>query len=65
MCVVAVVVSLLLVSPVCPRNMVREAFKIENSAKRDTRPLKDCDLKHKCSLGGIPKDHLVEKNLSV
>ena len=32
-----------------------------NSAKHDTRPLKGCDLTHKCSLRGIPKDHLVEK----
>ena len=39
--------------------------KQKNSAKRDTRPLKGRDLNHKCSLGGIPKDHLVEKKWSV
>ena len=37
----------------------------KNSAKRDTQPLNGHDLTHKCSLGGIPRDHLVEKILRV
>ena len=37
----------------------------KNSAKRDTQPLKGRDLTHKCSLGRILKDHLVEKIWSV
>ena len=31
----------------------------KNSANRDTRPLKGCDLTQKCSLWGIQKDHLI------
>ena len=34
----------------------------KNSTKRNTRPLKGHDLTHKCSLRGIQKDHLVQKN---
>ena len=33
----------------------------KNSAKRDTQPLKGCDLTNKCSLRRIPKNPLVEK----
>ena len=38
---------------------------IKNSAKRDTRPLKGCDLTHKSSLRGNPKRSLRRKILSV
>ena len=35
----------------------------KNSAKRDTRPLKGCDLTHKCSLRGDQKRSSSRKNL--
>ena len=37
----------------------------KNSAKRDTRPLKGRDLTINVHQGGIPKDHIIERILSV